>query len=445
MKRSTLLFLIALLLVSATVFSATFFPMRYLSEREREKCDAREAEYEREVGELLASIVPADTRYSAEQLRQVLDYIEKNSIFPLPAQGALTEAMIEAILDAMGDRHGAYYNAEEYGEFRSSIEGNSFGVGVTVAESREGYIEVLLVHRGSPIDGVGAVGDLITHIDGRAVAALGYEAALECLRGEESSELCLTVLRGGEAIVLPPLVRGAYEKQTVVSRVIEAEGVKLGYLHLTGFDGHTYKQLRAAVSDLRLAGVSGVIFDMRNNPGGLLWQVARVLAYVLPDGDIVHVDYASERLADYTITAKDGYLLSENTRPEEYFTGGHELSLPLAVLVNGGTASAAELFTAAIRDYAAEGKITATVVGTTTYGKGTVQMTDTGAAGEAGAALKISIAYYNPPCNISYDGTGITPDVTVELPSELSGTSVLKLTEESDTQLQAAIAALITK
>lgn len=418
---------------AAVVFSATFFPMRYVAAREAER-------YERELDAYRDGTLVADGRYDAARLAEILDYLQKNSIYGLPDSDALTEAMIEAVLDAMGDRHGTYFNAEEYVAYREELNGTAYGIGVTVTKSQDGYIEVLYVHPDSPMASAGGtVGDLITAVDGESVLTKGYDKALALIAGENGTAVTLTVMRGGESVTLTA-VRGAYTKQTVISRQLDANGKRLGYVMVTGFDGNTFEQFQDAVSGLEAAGVEGFIFDMRNNPGGLLHEVVEVIAYVLPDGEIVHVDYASERLSDYTVTARDGKLLTGSSS-EDFAEGRHEIAVPIAVLVNGGTASAAELFTAALRDYADNELIDATIIGTETYGKGTVQTTDT-APCESGTALKISVAYYNPPCNESYDGEGITPNDRVELPSGLEGVSIFKLTDETDTQLAAAIRAL---
>ncbi len=418
----------------AVVFSATFFPMRYVAAREAER-------YERELDAYRSGTLPADERYDAARLAVVLDYLQKNSIYGLPESDALTEAMIEAALEAMGDRHGTYFNPEEYADYRADLAGTAYGIGVTVTKSEEGYIEVVYVHADSPMANAGGrVGDLIEAVDGESVLEHGYDAAADLIAGENGTEVALTVLRGGERVTLTP-VRGSYTKQTVISREIGAGGKRLGYVMVTGFDGKTFEQFKSAVAGLETAGVEGFVFDMRNNPGGLLNEVVKVIAYVLPDGEIVHVDYASERLSDYTVTARDGKLLTSSGGSEDFAEGRHEITVPITVLVNGSTASAAELFTAALRDYASEGRIDATIIGTKTYGKGTVQTTDTTPC-VSGAALKISAARYNPPCNENYDGEGIKPDDKVELSPELENKSIFKLTDETDTQLAAAIAVL---
>ena len=127
--------------------------------------------------------------------------------------------------------------------------------------------------------------------------------------------------------------------------------------------------------------------------------------------------------------------------PTVYYEGGHAVSVPMTVLINGSTASAAELFAKAISDYAAEGKVRAELVGTKSFGKGTVQTTDSSPFD--GGALKVTVARYTPPCGVSYDGVGITPDHAVELPESLAGKSILALSREEDAQLGAAVDALL--
>lgn len=436
--------IVTVLFTAALAFSVAFFPLRYIRAEEQTRQAENELELKQRLEALqreLAACAP-DGRYDAERLRQMLDYLVKNSIYDLPDAERLTEGLIEGALDAMGDRHGTYYNPAEYAEHQSDTAGNLYGIGITVTRSDEGYIRVLLVHRGSPADGKIAAGDLISAVDGHKVLEVGYDEARTRLSGEAGTAVSLTVLRGGEELTLTDIVRGSYVSQTVVSKTIVRGETRLGYVHLTGFDRKTYAQFTEAVSAHEASGVGGLIFDMRNNPGGLLWEVCRVLAYVLPDGDIVHVDYASEERTDYKVSAKDGYLEVTNDTPELYAEGGHEITLPIVVLVNQNTASAAELFTAAIRDYAADGKMNAAVVGVETYGKGTVQTSNTGVTGEAGAALKISVAHYMPPSGESYDGFGIAPSHRSELPAALANMYVLGLTEENDLQLQRAIAEL---
>lgn len=422
---------VLLLVTAAIVFSATFFPMQYRAMRERER-------YERE----LASRVTASDRYDAEQLADVLDYLSRYSVYGLPESDALTEMLIEAVLSGMGDPYATYFNPEEYREWLESTSGKYFGVGATVIRTRDGFAEIVQIHPDSPMEGRGAVGDLIVGVNGESLQTIGYDEAIDRIRSDGTADptVTLTLLRDGETLTLV-LEREQIVKQSVLSEALSEAGRQIGYIRLTCFDGHTAAQLREAVLAHEAAGVEGIIFDLRSNGGGLLSAVSEILAFLLPDGEIAHVRYASEHLQSYTVSAENGQLRSGSGKPTEYYAGGHAVSVPVTVLIDGRTASAAELFSSAFRDYAAQGLVSAKLVGTTSYGKGTVQTTNS-SLWEQGA-LKVSVAYYNPPCDVSYDGIGITPDRIAELPSELEGVSLFKLAHGEDTQLSAAIETLL--
>ncbi len=431
---------ITLLLVIAVTFSATFFPLMYVLNSEREAH-----------AEELGSLIKPSEFYDSLYLESVLDFISRDALFDLPAQDVLTEQMIRAAIAATGDRYAAYFNEQEYAEYRLGLSGGFVGIGVSVTKSEDGLIDILHVHANaasnggadpSPAAAAGLMrGDLIFEIDGVSVAEVGYDAASALLVGEAGTSVNLTVLRDGVPMEFS-LVRADVVKDTVMSREIVSGGHKLGYVLLTGFDGNTYSQFVTAVSAHEANGVEGFLFDVRSNGGGLLTEIAKVLAYLLPDGDVVHVRYASEEFTDYTYSARDGYLYG-NGSPVLYAEGGHAVNVPMVVLVNGGTASAAELFASAIRDYTTEAfgcAVDAKLLGVKTYGKGTVQTTFLLDSGKD--ALKMTVAHYNPPSDENYDGLGITPDEVVEMPKELAGVSLLKLDETNDPQLIRAIALL---
>ena len=417
-----------LLLVSALVFSVTFFPMQYRAEREREAYRAE-----------LDACIPLPDAYDAAALEAALDYLARYSVYALPDKEVLTEAMIESVLAAMGDPYATFYTTEEYEQRLLANRGGYYGIGVTSAETDEGYAEILLIHRGSPMDGRAEVGDRIVAINGESLPSIGYDEAIARLSaGKEKvgESVSLTLLREDETFTVE-VEYAVVMRQSVISKTFTESGKTIGYLLLTGFDTGTVSQLKEAVLEHEAAGVDGMILDVRSNGGGLLYSVAEILAFLLPDGEIAFVDYASERLSDYTISSENGRLHIGSSAPTVYCEGGHALSVPTVVLINGKSASAAELFAKAISDYAERGALTAALVGTTSFGKGSVQTTDPSPFD--GAALKITVASYLPPSGISYDGIGIAPDRVAELPESLSKKSILALSREEDTQLAAAI------
>ena len=417
-------------LVGLIVFAATFFSLT--------------AYYSEKIDDYSENYVRKSDKYDAGLLEAALGLLDANSIFDLPDRTTLTETMIEAAISAMGDRYGTFFTDAEYAAYSSDLAGSFVGIGVTLQKNDDGNALVLLVHAGSPAEDAGLLaGDVLISVGGIRFAD-GYDEAFDSIVGEAGSTVEISFLRAG-ASMSATVTRAEVVKQTVISRIETYGTNRIGYVHITGFDGHTYEQFQNAVSGLENEGVDALIFDVRSNGGGLLSSVGKMLAYLLPDGVIAYVDYKSESLSDYTIASENGYVRSGSASPVLYCEGGHRITVPAAVLVNGSTASAAELFTAALRDYATpefESALDVTVVGTTTYGKGTVQTTYSLGADNA---LKMTVARYSPPSNVNYDGVGIQPCTVVELTEEQEKISVYLRTQENDPQLCAALALLDQK
>ena len=417
-------------LVGLIVFAATFFSLT--------------AYYSEKIDDYSENYVRKSDKYDAGLLEAALGLLDANSIFDLPDRTTLTETMIEAAISAMGDRYGTFFTDAEYAAYSSDLAGSFVGIGVTLQKNDDGNALVLLVHAGSPAEDAGLLaGDVLISVGGIRFAD-GYDEAFDSIVGEAGSTVEISFLRAG-ASMSATVTRAEVVKQTVISRIETYGTNRIGYVHITGFDGHTYEQFQNAVSGLENEGVDALIFDVRSNGGGLLSSVGKMLAYLLPDGVIAYVDYKSESLSDYTIASENGYVRSGSASPVLYCEGGHRITVPAAVLVNSKTASAAELFTAALRDYATpefESALDVTVVGTTTYGKGTVQTTYSLGADNA---LKMTVARYSPPSNVNYDGVGIQPGTVVELTEEQEKISVYFRTQENDPQLCAALALLDQK
>ncbi len=417
-------------LVGLIVFAATFFSLT--------------AYYSEKIDDYSENYVRKSDKYDAGLLEAALGLLDAKSIFDLPDRTTLTETMIEAAISAMGDRYGTFFTDAEYAAYSSDLAGSFVGIGVTLQKNDDGNALVLLVHAGSPAEDAGLLaGDVLISVGGIRFAD-GYDEAFDSIVGEAGSTVEISFLRAG-APMSAIVTRAEVVKQTVISRIETYGTNRIGYVHITGFDGHTYEQFQNAVSGLENEGVDALIFDVRSNGGGLLSSVGKMLAYLLPDGVIAYVDYKSESLSDYTIASENGYVRSGSASPVLYCEGGHRITVPAAVLVNSKTASAAELFTAALRDYATpefESALDVTVVGTTTYGKGTVQTTYSLGADNA---LKMTVARYSPPSNVNYDGVGIQPGTVVELTEEQEKISVYLRTQENDPQLCAALALLDQK
>ncbi|MBO6019649.1 MAG: PDZ domain-containing protein [Clostridia bacterium] len=431
-RRHPILFTaLACFATGIVVFLATFFSVT--------------VRYRSEIEDYRAHYVRISDKYDVGLIETALGLLDSDSVFDLPDRETLTEAMIEAAITAMGDRYGTFFTDAEYASYSTDLSGSFFGIGVTLQKTEDGNARIVLVHKDSPAEREGLLaGDEIVSVDG-VLFSDGYETAFEAIAGEKGSVVEVVYLRGG-AEGRASIPRGEVIKQTVVSRIETYGESRIGYVNISGFDGHTYEQCVEAISELEApeADVDALIFDLRQNGGGLLTEVSKTLAYLLPDGVIAYVDYRSESLSDYTISAEDGYVKSGSSSTL-YCEGGHRITLPAAVLVDGNTASAAELFTASLRDWATPdfgSALDVTVVGTTTYGKGTVQTTY---ALGSGYKLKMTLAHYNPASNVNYDGVGITPDVVRELTEDEAAISVFLRTQENDPQLSAALALLDQK
>ncbi len=318
-----------------------------------------------------------------------------------------------------GDKYGAYHNAEDFAALQQNYSGEFVGIGISAVLNTDYYaIEVLNVMPNSPADEGGFLqNDLILAVDGENVADLGYNEAISRIRGEAGTEVTLTVARGEDysEVFDLTLTRRAVEEQSVTYETLEVATLfkPVAYIRLMDFNDTTAQQFIDALNQGQADGVHGYIIDVRNNGGGELSSILDILDPLLPAGPMVRIQY------------KDG-------TERVYESGENEFNAPMVVLANGNTASAAELFVSALKDYQK-----AVVVGDVTYGKGTVQSL---IPFEDGSALRISTAMYAPPYSDNYEGVGITPDIEVPLDEEYRGVNLFKVAHENDAQLQAALA-----
>ncbi|MBQ4055461.1 MAG: S41 family peptidase [Clostridia bacterium] len=348
-----------------------------------------------------------------EKLKLIYDIYGENYIGQLDPEELETGVML-GLVYGTGDRYGEYMDPETYAEFTSEVAGDTEGIGIMITKSLDtGLIEIVDVIPDSPASEADLrVGDLICRVTGEEVAEVGYYAAIDMMLGKAGTTAEFTVYRDGEYIDFS-IERRHVEQVNVNYRMYE-DGIT-GIIRISSFDEVTAAQFKNAVADLQKQGAERLVFDLRNNSGGLLESVVEVLDYLLPEGVIIRIN--------------------GNGIPEETISSDvSAVDMPMAVIVNQSTASAAELFTAALRDY--EKSVT---VGTTTYGKGSMQ---TVIPLSDGSALRLTYRTYSPPKSDNYDGVGITPDVEVELDEALAGKTVYSITDAEDNQLQAAIAAL---
>lgn len=314
----------------------------------------------------------------------------------------------------LGDKYARYYSAEDYAVEQRATDGYSVGVGVNVVKEESGYIKVMSVVEGSPAQQAGIVtGDIIVKVDGNDVLVDGYDKAVKNVRGNEGTRVKLTLRRDGQDVDFE-MERKKMDIVSVTGKMIG----NLGYVKLTEFNNTTFTQFQGVLDGLVAQQAKGIIFDVRNNGGGTLDGVLKVLDYILPKGTLA------------TSVDKDGKTEVLGTSDDE-----HQLALPVTVLTNARTASAAELFSATIRDFG-KGKL----VGVKTYGKGVMQNTYTL---DDGSAVTFTTAHYNAPKTENYDGVGLQPDFEVTLSQELEN-AIDTLDENTDAQLKKAIEVITT-
>lgn len=364
----------------------------------------------------------ADGDFLSEAMERLeeLDAIYRENYVGELDDEALLDGILKGYVAGTGDLYGYYYNADELNDFISDINGEAVGIGVSVIFNADyNCIEIINVFPDSPALEAGLqAGDLIVYVgeEKTSVAEVGYDAAVNMVRGDEGTEAVIHVYRGIDATELQEfrITRAKVTQVNVLYHVCDLDS-SVGIVKITSFDSATYGQFVSAIKSLTNEGCDKFIFDLRYNPGGELDSVVSILDYLLPEGPVIRIFDANDKLVDQLDSGKEC------------------VDFPMAVLVNGSTASAAELFTSALMDY--EKSVT---VGETTFGKGCMQSTQALSDG----AVKITYRMYKPPFSEGYHDVGIKPDIEVALDEALKDKNIYKITDAEDNQLKAALDAL---
>ena len=327
----------------------------------------------------------------------------------------LEEGVYAGLIYGLGDVYSRYYTKDEYEQESVTTEGSYVGIGVAMQKYTAGGVQIVECYKGSTAEEAGIkVDDVITAINGEDITDTELQDVVSMIKDNEDKDVVLTVQRKGEDTQEITVKVSNVELPSVFGEMLDEN---TGYIQITEFKGVTVEQYEAVFADLKEQGMERLVVDLRDNPGGLLNVVCDILRDILPEGLIVYTE------------DKNG------NRSEETCDGKNLLDMPLAVLVNGNSASASEIFAGAVKDYGI-----GTIVGTTTYGKGVVQsirqLSD-------GSAVKLTIANYYTPKGNSINKTGIQPDVEVELSPELLNQE--EITHEEDNQLQEALNSLDAK
>ena len=305
----------------------------------------------------------------------------------------VTTAIIDCYVAAFNDDYAVYRSPEEYVEYNDDMSGEFCGIGVSIEYN---YVNetmlITAVMKDSPAEAAGFLsGDYIIGVDGVSIDTLGLEGTANAIKGEEGTNVSVTVLRNGEQITLTA-TRAKITEQSVYYEMLD-DGI--AYIQITQFKLNTDEQFGEALAAIEDAGALGVIFDLRSNPGGYLESVTNMIEYLVP---------ANVTIASYTGRAY----------PTEYKKSVRDdaLDIPCVVLCNEYSASAAELFTSAVRDYGEMGLLDEVIVGTKTFGKGIMQGTVEDRLDHS--SITMTIAYYNPPLGKNFHGEGIIPDRQIE-------------------------------
>lgn len=352
--------------------------------------------------------VDGSTQKKVSELKELIDQNYMGDV----DEKQLEEGIYKGFISGLDDPYSVYYDEEETKSLYETTEGEYQGIGAVLSQNMNtGIITLVQIYDDSPAMKAGLKdNDILYKVNGEEVTGVELTEVVSHIKGEKGTTVEMTVLRGADnEEVTVTATRDTVEAQTVKYRMMDGQ---IGYVSVSEFDSVTYDQYQKALKDLEGQGMKGLVVDLRNNPGGNLNTVCDMLDLMLPKGLIVYTE------------DKDGNRQEASSDDENQFT------LPLAVLVNGNSASASEIYAGAIQDYGI-----GDIVGTQTYGKGVVQQIfdlkdDT--------CVKLTIAKYFTPKGRSINGKGITPEVEVEYEADENN-------PEADNQLDKAVETIKNK
>lgn len=338
-------------------------------------------------------------------LAEAENIVNKNFFYDSSDRDKLVDSAVGGYISGLEDRYSRYQSVKQTEDNSNSHAGVRIGIGVTVTLTEEGYIEVIEVSSNSPSEKAGVkAGDIIVKLDGKDVKEEGYDESVNYIKtGEEDSVVVLSVIRDGSTLDIP-VKREKIEIITASGEMLEDS---IGRISITQFNDKTAEQLKNSFDELTGNGAKGIIFDVRDNGGGLVTAVEACLDPLIPEGDIAVAVY------------KDG-------KEEVIVTSdAEETDVPVVVLINGNSASGAELFAASLRDFKG-----AELIGVNSFGKGIMQ--DTFDLSN-GSTVILTVAEYKTTRSDCYHGVGLVPDYEIENDGE------------SDLQLQKAVEVLKKK
>ncbi len=404
LKRKNTIFLIIIILVTNVI---TFGMSNFLSVTLNNKVYVPKAEYDQltSVYEDYSKVIGVENFIKDNYLKDVDDE-------------QLIDGQLKGLLQSLEDPYSVYMTKDEFASVMEETSGLFGGIGVVVTPGEDNLITVVSPIKGTPGEKAGIKsGDKIIKVNGKEFIAEDMDKAVKLMRGEPGTKVVITVMRENKEGI-NKTIDLEIKREEIRVETVEAEKIdeNIGYIKITSFDELTYKDFKKELDNLEVQNIQGLVIDLRNNPGGLLGVTAEIADELLGKVDIVYTE------------SKDGkreYLKSDKAM----------VDYPLAILVNGGSASASEILAGAIKD-----NKRGTIIGTRSFGKGVVQrLQDL----PDGSGLKLTTSEYFTPNGINIHGVGIEPDIVIELPEEIEEIGVNNI--EEDKQLKEAIKTVKSK
>ena len=356
-------------------------------------------------------------RFSELQpMSEAIELFRKNYYFyDEDTQNNMVTGAIKGLSSYIGDDYAEYYTKEEYDALLNSNSGNFIGMGVLVSDMGDSVFIITAVYDNTPAQEAGMqVGDQLIAANGEPAAGKTLNEFLEFITHEEGDVNTVVLLRDGQELTFTVTMRQVYSPYVSY----KMRDGNIGYIYISAFHGQCVREVEEALKDLRAQGMEALVLDVRDDLGGSLNDVCDIADLFLPKNSVITT--VKSRVNDEVV----------------YRTHNDGIDLPIAMLVNGYSASASELLSGALKDNGV-----AELFGTVTFGKGIVQTFFDINFGRDGTIKFTTDAYYTPS-GVCIQGTGITPDHIVELPEGLTYYSIPSIPYESDTQLQAAVAYL---
>lgn len=354
------------------------------------------------------------TKDKSAKINFLEQFVKKNYLYPVTDE-ELEIGELKGVVAGLKDPYSEYLTKEEYDLLAESTAGKFFGIGVFISNQSDNLITVISPIKDSPADKAGIqAGDKIIKINNKEYAANDINEAMQAMRGEKGSEVKITILRPLTGKTKDfNIIRDEIKEETIIPKNLDG----IGYIGITQFSEDTSKDFKKELELLKKQGINSLIIDLRGNPGGIVDTAAEVADELVPEGMIV---YAKNK---------------EHEKVFEFKSDKNFTDLPLAVLINQGSASASEILAGAIRDYKR-----GVIIGQKSFGKGIVQSAIRFPRGDG---IKLTTSEYFSPKGINIHKKGIVPDIEVELSKDVKGIGIEHLDE--DAQLQKAIEELKNK